>query len=106
MRDLKAHPTSLTINANRLICLNYLTDRSPREVFDEHAKWGAASVSWHGGAMTHRNDRDPERRLRVGYVSQDFRAHSVCYFILHALKHHDRDKVDVFCYADVSKPMR
>jgi predicted O-linked N-acetylglucosamine transferase (SPINDLY family) len=101
---LKSAPDALTLNANRLICLNYLTDRSPREVFDEHAKWGGRLCELAGTERTHRNSRDPERRLRVGYVSQDFRAHSVCYFILHALKHHDRDKVDVFCYADVSKP--
>ena len=37
-------------------------------------------------------------------MSQDFRAHSVCYFILPALRHHDRAAVEVFCYADVARP--
>ncbi len=50
------------------------------------------------------NDRDPERRLRVGYVSPDFRTHSCAFFLLPLLAAHDRNAVEVFAYADVKKP--
>ena len=49
-------------------------------------------------------DRDPDRRLRVGYLGPDFRGHPVGYFLESALVHHDRDAVEVFCYADVANP--
>lgn len=42
--------------------------------------------------------RHPEKRLRIGYVSPDFRAHSVAYFFLNLIAHHDRSRVEVVCY--------
>src|SRR5208282_4692744 len=52
----------------------------------------------------HANDPDPERRLRVGYVSPDFRRHPVGLFLLPLLEAHDRGRVEVFCYSSVSAP--
>ncbi len=42
--------------------------------------------------------RHPEKRLRIGYVSPDFRRHSVAYFFQGLLAHHDRGQVEVVCY--------
>lgn len=47
--------------------------------------------------------RDPERRLRIGYVSQDLRNHSVAYFIEPILTSHDRSRFEVIAYADVGR---
>jgi protein O-GlcNAc transferase len=52
----------------------------------------------------HKNSRDPERRLRVGYLSADFRDHPIHYFFGPLIKAHDRDQVEVFCYSDVGAP--
>src|SRR5690606_7892592 len=46
----------------------------------------------------HGNGRDPERRLRIGYVSPDFRLHSVAYFLEPVLRRHDRNLVEVYAY--------
>lgn len=48
----------------------------------------------------HSNDRSPDRRLRIGYVSSDFRQHSVGYFIEPVLAHHDHGRFEIFCYSD------
>jgi protein O-GlcNAc transferase len=40
------------------------------------------------------------RRLRLGYLSPDFRVHSVAYFFEPILRAHDRAAVEVFCYHD------
>jgi predicted O-linked N-acetylglucosamine transferase (SPINDLY family) len=45
-------------------------------------------------------DRDPRRRLRVGYVSADFRRHSVAHFIEPVLAQHDRAAVEVYAYCN------
>jgi predicted O-linked N-acetylglucosamine transferase (SPINDLY family) len=45
-----------------------------------------------------RNARDPERRLRVGYVSRNLSRHSVGYFVEPVIEHHDRRRYDVYCY--------
>jgi predicted O-linked N-acetylglucosamine transferase (SPINDLY family) len=46
----------------------------------------------------HRNDATPDRRIKVGYVSGDFREHSVAYFIEPILANHDSRNIETFCY--------
>jgi predicted O-linked N-acetylglucosamine transferase (SPINDLY family) len=43
--------------------------------------------------------RDPERRLRVGFVSGDLHMHPVALFLLPLLEHLDRAAVEVSCYS-------
>jgi protein O-GlcNAc transferase len=50
------------------------------------------------------NDRDPQRRLRLGYVSADFREHSVASFLEPLLRGHDRERFEIFAFSDVSRP--
>lgn len=38
------------------------------------------------------------RRLKVGYVSADYRQHAVSYFVEQLFKHHDRARVELFAY--------
>ena len=53
---------------------------------------------------SHTNDRSPDRRLRIGYVSPDFRWHPVARFILPLFRERDRRQVEVFAYSDVTTP--
>ena len=57
-----------------------------------------------GPAAAHRNQRDPERRLRIGYVSPDFRRCAVSGFLEPLLANHDRRQVETVCYAGVARP--
>jgi predicted O-linked N-acetylglucosamine transferase (SPINDLY family) len=44
------------------------------------------------------------RRLRLGYLSSDFREHSVASFIEPLLRNHDRARFEVYCYSDLPTP--
>jgi protein O-GlcNAc transferase len=46
------------------------------------------------------NDRLPERRLRVGYVSADFRRHASLYFLVPLFRNHDQRQVELYIYAE------
>jgi predicted O-linked N-acetylglucosamine transferase (SPINDLY family) len=48
----------------------------------------------------HVNDRDPLRRLRLGFVSPDFGRHRVGYFLIRALENLDRNQCETVCYCD------
>jgi predicted O-linked N-acetylglucosamine transferase (SPINDLY family) len=50
------------------------------------------------------NVRDPERRLRVAYISPDFKRHSCAFFIEPLVAAHDPREVEVYCYSDVHLP--
>ena len=50
------------------------------------------------------NGRSPGRRLKIGYVSPDFRDHVVGRNLLPLLAQHDAANVEVFCYAQVAHP--
>ena len=52
----------------------------------------------------HGNDRSAGRRLRIGYVSPDFRDHVVGRNLLPLLREHDHRQYEVFCYADIPRP--
>jgi predicted O-linked N-acetylglucosamine transferase (SPINDLY family) len=85
--------------------MHYLPQVPPAELFAMHARVGREMVENAGATLApHDNRGDPQRRLRIGYVSSDLRAHSVCYFALQMLEHHDRSAVEVFCYADTVRP--
>ncbi len=48
----------------------------------------------------HGNDPDPERRLRIGYVSKYFRHDNACYGFGNAILHRDAERFELFCYSD------
>lgn len=43
--------------------------------------------------------RAPQKKLRIGYISPDFREHAVAYFLSPLLHHFDGEQFMVFCYA-------
>jgi hypothetical protein len=79
--------------------------RSPESIFQEHRAWASRFVDpIASGAAPHANDRDPHRRLRIGYVSPDFRNHVIGRYIEPVLARHDRERFEVCCYSDVATP--
>jgi len=72
-------------------------------VLDEHLIWDAR-FGRRGQPSVQSGDRDPDRRLRIGYVSPDFRAHPVGAFVAGPIACHDRAKVEVTCYSETRRP--
>lgn len=98
---LKANPDNAILHSNLLLALNYLPDITPDQLYREHVKWSRHHAKLISAPTSFSNSRNPHRRLRVGYLSPDFRIHSVSYFIESILAHHDQRTIESFCYADV-----
>ncbi len=76
-----------------------------KAIAEEHRRWSQRNAEPLSRIIQpHPNDRTPERRLRIGYVSPDFRAHSVSFFLEELLAFHDPAQVEVFCYASLACP--
>ncbi len=81
-----------------MFLLNYLPVDSDY-LFRAHRAYGErVEAPFRHRRVAYRNDRDPDRRLRIGYLSPDFRNHSVAFFIEPVLARHDRTQVEVHAY--------
>lgn len=85
--------------------INYPSGISATEVFAAHQRYGAIiEKGWRERAQQFPNTPDPDRRLRIGYLSPDMRTHSVAYFLHSILKAHDREATQVYCYSTTNWP--
>jgi protein O-GlcNAc transferase len=69
----------------------------------EHRAWDRRYARSLRGPVAER-PRDPDRRLNVGFVSPDLRAHAVSFFLRPLLAHIDADAIAVTAYANVAAP--
>jgi predicted O-linked N-acetylglucosamine transferase (SPINDLY family) len=98
-------PDSAEIHSNLAYLLHYRAGADPHEVAAEHLRWN----KMHARPLApfvfpHGNPPNPERKLRVGYLSADFREHSVASFFIPLVEKHDRDFIEVHCYSNVRVP--
>jgi len=90
--------TNPTANSSLLFCMNYSPDYSPTDIFSVHRDWGNRLVA---NPIVFHNKPDPGKRLRIGYVSPDFRFHSVASFLEPILGNHNHDNFEVYGYAEL-----
>lgn len=103
-RAMELRPDALSVEYNQLLTINYLPEYTPQTRFAAHRQWAQrVADGLSTGAPTHGNDRNPERPLRVGYVSTDLKHHVVASFLEPLLASHDHSKLAVVCYADVAR---
>ncbi len=101
-KALKIDPNLVKAYSNYLLSLLYDSEYDLAYIFAEHKKWndffGQSSMKKSTPFM---NSPRQDRRLRIGYVSPDFRNHSCAWFIEPLLEFHNRRKVEIFCYSEV-----
>ena len=101
---LRLDPSDHVAHGTFVGSLLFDPDADGERLLAEGRRWAKAHAPSPQGPVTHPNTPDPSRRLRVGYVSPDFRSHAVAFFLGPVLSQHDPDAVEVFCYADVAAP--
>ncbi len=91
-------------NAHHNLCftLSYVVDVAPRDVFEAHLDFARRHCEL-PRPDRYKNQPDPNRRLRVGYISGDFREHAISFFIEPVLTCHDRAQFEVVCYDNSPK---
>ena len=87
--------------SNALFALNYVA-------VEERAPFAGLAEGFDGffsaaERMAHTRARHAHARLRIGYISPDLRRHPVAFFVLPLLRAFDRERFEVFCYANNSE---
>jgi predicted O-linked N-acetylglucosamine transferase (SPINDLY family) len=97
-RAVQLKPDFVEAASHRLLALNY-TDISAQALLADHRAW---TERYGGGpgpvGADYANSRDPERKLRVGFVSADFNFHPVGIYLTRVLMARDPQALEVFCY--------
>lgn len=96
-RAIALNPKYAQAHSNRNFELNYTTTPSPRAIYDKHMEY-EAQFGGSANQVTHIPDGVEKKRLKVGYVSPDFYAHSVAYFFEPLLGAHDAEQIESYCY--------
>lgn len=95
------------LDSNLLLALHYQKTSTRASLAEEHRQWNLRhALPLYPTPPIHPNRRDPERRLRIGYVSADFREHPVARFMQPILENHDRSHFELYAYSSVTKTDR
>lgn len=103
-RAVELDPSDARAHSNLIFALNFSATKGS-EILAECRKWNERHAApLRSQIKPHLNDKGPDRRLRIGYVSPDFREHVLTFFTCPLLSHHDRSAFEIFCYSSVKRP--
>lgn len=97
-RALALKPDFPLGRSNLLFNLHYLPQTAPAELLTEARAYGQAVAPTAAPPTAWRNPRDPQRPLKIGLVSADFREHPVAYFLDSVLAAVDPRQLDLYAY--------
>jgi protein O-GlcNAc transferase len=98
--SMRLRPGAPALDA--LLAAMHEADCGPHEILREARRGNALYGTPARAAPDH--DRNPQRKIRIGYVSSDLCLHPVSVFFEPLLRHHDGSQVEVWCYASVRRP--
>ncbi|MGD0768986.1 MAG: tetratricopeptide repeat protein [Tepidisphaeraceae bacterium] len=102
---LRLKPGYASAYSNLIFALHYHPGYDVRMIHEVLGRWNRQHAEpLKKFIRPHANNRDPDRRLRIGYVSPGFGDHPVGWFLLPLLANHDHQRVEVFAYAQVPAP--
>ena len=96
---LKLDPDLIETFSNLLFILNYAPGYTAEEIYAKHVKFSERyELTLANSIAPHTNEPSAKRRIRIGYLSPDFKRHSVAFFIEPVLASHDTRRFEVYCY--------
>jgi len=103
-KSLQIDPAQSSLHSGVVFYSQYLNETTPADLVRQGKEWDLI----HGlpvmpSKPTYANTPDPDRPLRLGYVSPDFKWHSVAYFFIPLLASHNRDQFQVICYYNAGR---
>ncbi|MDR2560768.1 MAG: tetratricopeptide repeat protein [Holophagales bacterium] len=105
---LSLAPQEIEVHSSMIFVMHYAPSIGPKEILDECRVWSEKyELPILSQNVPLKRDADPERKLRVGFVSPDLFNHPVGRSLLQLFAHRDNSQYDVYCYSSsiVSDPI-
>ena len=102
--SIALNPQNEVSHSNLLFALHLHPDVGPDQILRECQIWNdrhARPLRFE--IIVHTNDRSVDRRLKIGYVSADFREHPVGRCLLPIIRQHDSDQSEITCYSGTAR---
>ncbi len=104
-RAIELEPDDAGYHDNLIMAMHYHLSYDQRAIGDECRRWYRRHAEPFARNIPPRANRpEPERRLRIGYVSPDLRNHADTWFITPLVSNHDHRRFEIFCYSRAARP--
>ena len=101
-RALELNPRAASTHSNLAYARSFQSAQ-PGPVLEECLRWNQRFGAQSACGAAAPADLNPQRRLRIGYVSPDFRIHCQSLFTIPLLSHHDHAAFEIYCYSSVKR---
>jgi protein O-GlcNAc transferase len=99
-KALELMPDYWGVHSNLVYTIHFHPGYDSQAILRENRKWDQRHAQpLKTKILPHSNDRSPDRRLRIGYISPDFRDHCQAFFTDPLLSKHDHENFEIFCYS-------
>ncbi|MGD0390711.1 MAG: tetratricopeptide repeat protein [Tepidisphaeraceae bacterium] len=104
-KALQLHPQWPSTHSSLIYAMQQHEAYDQKAIYAESRNWNRLhALPLKHLIKPHRVDSSPDRKLRIGWVSPDFRRHVVGRCLLPVLNAFDRARFENFCYAEVAEP--
>jgi predicted O-linked N-acetylglucosamine transferase (SPINDLY family) len=98
-------PDEARFHSSLVLTLNLDSDFDAGAILAECRRWNQQHAEpLKSLIQPHCNLPDGERRLRIGYVSPNFRASVDSFSMVPLMSNHDHRQFEIYCYVDVARP--
>ncbi|MBF0445778.1 MAG: tetratricopeptide repeat protein, partial [Magnetococcales bacterium] len=100
-KALLIQPDMVQTYSNLLLCSQYIPNQTLNNLFVLHKECANIPLlSIKQQCFSHKNDNDPGRQLKIGFVSADFGHHPIGYFLSGFFNFHNKQEIEIICYSD------
>jgi protein O-GlcNAc transferase len=102
---IELEPANASFHSTLILASHYHPRLDQKALQEETRRWSQRyAAPLQKVIQPHSNAREPDRRLRIGYVSPDFHEHPASSSTVPLLSNHDHEKFEIFCYAQAERP--
>ena len=103
-RALELAPHDATIHSNYIISLHLDESSTAHDLFAQHQAWATRHAQGHYPIRKgFANAADPDRQLKLGFVSPSFNSHLVGQFLRPVFSTLDREQFRIYCYSNTKQ---